>query len=246
MFGEWLREAASVTVLTGAGISTESGIPDFRGPQGVWTKDPKAAAMATLDVYVADPDVRRRAWRSRRDHPAWGARPNAGHAALVALERAGRLRAIVTQNIDGLHQKAGSDPALVIEVHGTMLDAECLGCGLRTPMPEVLERVAAGEDDPPCLECDGIQKSATISFGQALRPEVFGAAVRAARECDLFLAIGSSLGVQPAAGLCAEAVEHGARLVIINAQETPYDPVADAVIREPIGEVLPALVSETC
>jgi NAD-dependent deacetylase len=245
MIGEWLRDAGSVTVLTGAGISTESGIPDFRGPQGVWTRDPKAAAMSNLDVYVSDPDVRRRAWRSRRDHPAWGAKPNAGHAALVELERTGRLRAIVTQNIDGLHQKAGSDPDLVIEVHGTMLDAECLGCGLRTPMPEILDRVDQGEDDPPCVECGGIQKSATISFGQALRPEVFDAALRAARGCDLFLAVGSSLSVQPAAGLCTEAVDNGARLVVINAQETPYDRVADEVIRQPIGEVLPTLMSET-
>jgi NAD-dependent deacetylase len=245
MLDEWLREATAVTVLTGAGISTESGIPDFRGPQGVWTKDPEAAALATIDVYVADPDVRRRAWRSRRDHPAWRARPNAGHAALVTLERTGRLRAIVTQNIDGLHQKAGSAPELVIEVHGTMFDAECLTCGMRTPMPEVLARVDRGEDDPPCLACGGIQKSATISFGQALRPEVFEAAVRAARECDLLLVVGSSLSVQPAAGLCLEAVDHGARLVIVNAQETPYDGVADAVIREPIGEVLPALLSGT-
>ncbi len=245
MIGEWLRDAGAVTVLTGAGISTESGIPDFRGPQGVWTKDPQAAAMSTLDVYVSDPDVRRRTWRSRRDHPAWGAEPNPGHTALVDLERTGRLRAIVTQNIDGLHQKAGSDPDLVIEVHGTMLDAECLSCGLRTPMPEILERLDQGEDDPPCVECGGIQKSATISFGQALRPEVFDAALRAARGCDLFLAVGSSLGVQPAAGLCTEAIDHGARLVVINAQETPYDGVADAVIRQPIGEVLPTLVSET-
>ncbi|WP_329234365.1 Sir2 family NAD-dependent protein deacetylase [Actinoallomurus sp. NBC_01490] len=246
MIGEWLRNASAVTVLTGAGISTDSGIPDFRGPQGVWTKDPQAAAMSAIDVYVADPAVRRRAWRSRRDHPAWGAEPNAGHRALVDLERAGRLRAIVTQNIDGLHQKAGSDPDLVIEVHGTMLEAECLMCGRRTPMPEVLARIDQGEEDPPCPECGGIQKSATISFGQALKPEVFAAAERAARECDVFLAVGSSLGVQPAAGLCVEAVESGARLVIVNAQETPYDRLADAIVREPIGTVLPTLLSETC
>jgi NAD-dependent deacetylase len=246
MIGEWLREAAAVTVLTGAGISTESGIPDFRGPQGVWTKDPKAEAQSRIEVYLTDPEVRRHAWRSRRDHPAWGAEPNAGHAALVALERTGRLRAIITQNIDGLHQKAGSDAGLVIEVHGTMLDAECLTCGLRTPMPEVLARVDQGEDDPPCLACGGVQKSATISFGQNLDRAVFAAAVRAAHECDLFLAVGSSLGVQPVAGLCLEAVEHGARLVVINAQETPYDRVADAVVREPIGAVLPTLVSEAC
>jgi NAD-dependent deacetylase len=246
MIGEWLRQASAVTVLTGAGISTDSGIPDFRGPQGVWTKDPGAAAMSAIDVYLADPEVRRRTWRSRRDHPAWGAEPNAGHRALVALERAGRLRAIITQNIDGLHQKAGSDPDLVIEVHGTMLEAECLTCGRRTPMPEVLARLDLGEPDPPCLACGGVQKSATISFGQALRPEVFAAAERAARDCEVFLAVGSSLGVQPAAGLCAEAVEHGARLVIVNAQETPYDGLADAVVREPIGAVLPTLLSGAC
>jgi NAD-dependent deacetylase len=246
MIGEWLRDADAVTVLTGAGISTDSGIPDFRGPQGVWTKDPQAAAMSTIDVYVADPEVRRRAWRSRRDHPAWGAAPNAGHRALVDLEKSGRLRAIITQNIDGLHQKAGSDPGLVIEVHGTMLDAECLVCGLRTPMPEVLARVDSGEDDPPCEACGGIQKSATISFGQELRPEVFAAARRAARDCDVFLAVGSSLGVEPAAGLCRDAVDEGARLVIVNAQETPYDRLADAIVREPIGEVLPTLLSEAC
>lgn len=246
MIGEWLRKAGAVTVLTGAGISTESGIPDFRGPQGVWTKDPKAEAMATIDAYLSHPDVRRRTWRSRRDHPAWGAEPNAGHKALVDLEKAGKLRAIITQNIDGLHQRAGSDPGLVIEVHGTMLEAECLVCGRRTPMPEVLARLDEGEDDPSCRTCGGIQKSATISFGQALKRDVFAAAERAARDCDLFLAIGSSLGVQPAAGLCLEAAEKGARLVIINAQETPYDRLADAIVREPIGEVLPALVSEAC
>jgi NAD-dependent protein deacetylase/lipoamidase len=246
MIVEWLRNAAAVTVLTGAGISTESGIPDFRGPRGVWTKDPNAAAMATIDMYLSDPEVRRSTWRSRRDHAAWGAAPNAGHRALVELEKAGRLRAIITQNIDGLHQKAGSDPELVIEVHGTMLEAECLVCGRRTPMPEVLTRLDLGEDDPPCLTCGGIQKSATISFGQALRPEVFAAAERAARDCEMFIAVGSSLGVQPAAGLCLEAAENGARLVIINAQETPYDRLADAVVREPIGQVLPTLVSEAC
>lgn len=240
----WLPSVTAITVLTGAGISTDSGIPDFRGPQGVWTKDPAAAAMSNIDAYLADPEVRRRAWRSRRDHPAWGAEPNAGHAALVALERAGRLRALITQNIDGLHQAAGSGADLVIEIHGTMREAECLTCGLRTPMPEVLARVDAGEQDPPCPVCGGIQKSATISFGQALRQDVLDAAVRAARSCDLFLAVGTSLTVQPAAGLCLEAVRHGAKLVIINAQPTPYDGIADAVLRTPIGQALPKLVDE--
>jgi NAD-dependent deacetylase len=237
-----LGEVTSITVLTGAGISTDSGIPDFRGPQGVWTKDPAAAAMATIDTYVADPEVRRRAWRSRRDHPAWRAEPNIAHAVLVDLERAGLLRSIITQNVDGLHQRAGSSGEMVIEIHGTMRDAECLTCGLVTPMPEVLRRVDAGEADPPCLACGGIQKSATISFGQALRRDVLDAAILAARSCDLFIAAGTSLTVHPAAGLCLEATEHGALLVILNAQETPYDEIADAVLRGPVGETLPELV----
>ncbi|GAA2452767.1 NAD-dependent protein deacetylase [Actinomadura vinacea] len=238
----WLPDSGMITVLTGAGISTDSGIPDFRGPQGVWTKDPSAAAISTIDAYLADADVRRRAWRSRRDHPAWAAEPNAAHAALVELERAGRLRALITQNIDGLHQRAGSGAGAVIEIHGTMREAECLACGLRTPMPEVLARVDAGEEDPPCPECGGIQKSATISFGQALKEDVLDAAIRASRACGLFLAVGTSLTVQPAAGLCLEAVERGARLVIVNAEPTPYDELADAVLRRPIGETLPRLV----
>ncbi len=238
-----LRAAGRVTVLTGAGISTDSGIPDFRGPQGVWTKDPAAAALFTFQNYVADPEVRQRAWRTRSDSPAWRAEPNAGHRALVELQRAGKLRALVTQNIDGLHQMAGSDPDLVIEIHGTMRWAICLSCDLRTPMPDVLARVAAGESDPPCLRCGGIQKSATISFGQSLDPDVLDAAVRAARDCELFLTVGTSLQVYPAAGLCDYAMGVGAQLVVINAESTPYDPVADAVLREPIGAVLPRLVA---
>ena len=130
--------------LTGAGISTDSGIPDFRGPNGIWTKDPEAAKLVTLDAYLGEPEVRRRAWRSRRDHPAWSAEPNKAHHALVDLERAGRLHAIVTQNIDGLHQRAGSDPERVIEIHGTIHAVECLTCGDRTTMGEALDRVAAG------------------------------------------------------------------------------------------------------
>jgi NAD-dependent deacetylase len=242
MLPNWLSAARSVTVLTGAGISTDSGIPDFRGPQGVWTKDPNAAAMFTIDNYVADPEVRRRAWRNRRDHAAWTAEPNAGHAALVELERAGRLRSIVTQNIDGLHQKAGSDPGRVIEIHGTLWQAICLSCGNRTTMEETLARVDAGEQDPPCGLCGGILKSATISFGQALDPDVLRAAVRAAQDCDLLLAVGTSLTVHPAAGLVDLARAAGARFVVINGQPTPYDPVADAVIREPISLSLPVLV----
>lgn len=239
----WLRDAGLVTVLTGAGISTDSGIPDFRGPQGVWTRDPSAQALSTLDAYLADPEVRRRAWQSRLTHPVWRARPSAGHRALAEFERTGRLRALVTQNIDGLHQAAGSSPDRVIEIHGTVHWVKCLSCDLRTPMPEVLRRVEAGDPDPACLRCGGIQKSATISFGEALEPDVLAAAAAASGDCDLFLAIGTSLSVYPAAGLCDYALNRGARLVIMNAEPTPYDGAADAVIREPIGTALPRLVA---
>lgn len=238
----WLRAAVRVTVLTGAGISTDSGIPDYRGPNGVWTKNPGAERTATLQDYVADPDVRRRSWQTRRDSPIWHAEPNAGHRALVDLEKTGKLVAVVTQNIDGLHQRAGSTE--VIEVHGTVHWAECLSCNVRTPMADQLIRVEAGEPDPACEQCGGILKSATISFGQRLDNDVLDAAARAAATCDVFLAVGSSLSVRPAAGLCDVAVESGARLVVINAEPTPYDGLADGVLREPIGEILPTLVKE--
>jgi NAD-dependent deacetylase len=237
-----MADASRIAVLTGAGISTESGIPDFRGPQGLWTKDPAAQAMFTIDNYLADRSVRVRAWRNRREHPAWTARPNDGHRALVELENQGRLAAIVTQNIDGLHQTAGSSPELVHEIHGTIWEAVCLTCARRVPMADVLARVDAGEDDPPCEACDGIQKSATISFGQALDRDVLDSSLHAARACDLFLAVGSSLQVQPAASLCGVAVQAGRPLVVVNAEPTPYDDLARAVIREPIGQVLPVLV----
>jgi NAD-dependent deacetylase len=241
---ELVGDASSITVLTGAGISTDSGIPDFRGPNGVWTKNPAAERMSSYQDYVADPEVRRRAWQARRTHAAWTAEPNDGHRALVDLERAGRLRALVTQNIDGLHQRAGSSPEKVIEVHGTMWWVQCLSCEVRTPMAETLARVDAGEEDPGCLLCGGILKSATISFGQRLDNDVLDAAAIAAHECDLFLAIGSSLTVRPASGLCDVAVDAGAPLVVINAEPTPYDDLASVVLRGPIGEILPALTRD--
>lgn len=231
----------SVTVLTGAGISTESGIPDFRGPNGVWTRDPAAQQMFTLQNYVADPELRRRSWQNRRAHAAWTAEPNAGHIALADLERAGRLRALITQNIDGLHQRAGSQT--VIELHGTLYGVECLGCGDRTEMSEALARVDAGAQDPPCLRCGGILKSATISFGQSLDTAVLRRAQEAALDCAEFFAIGTSLTVQPAAGLARLAARNGARLVIVNAEPTPYDDLAELVVREPIGQVLPGLLA---
>ena len=238
----WLTAARRICVLTGAGISTDSGIPDFRGPQGVWTRDPEAEKLSTLQYYVADPEIRRRAWQARLAHP-WHARPNAAHAALVDLERQGRLLALVTQNIDGLHQAAGSSPELVVEIHGTALEVACLSCGDRTTMRSALERVEGGEPDPACLRCGGILKSATISFGQELDERVVAAVTAAAEACDVFLAAGTSLRVWPAAGLTEIAAGRGARVVIVNAEPTPYDDVADLVVREPIGSALPRLLA---
>jgi NAD-dependent deacetylase len=238
----WVVEAKRVVVLTGAGISTESGIPDFRGPQGVWTKDPEAEKLSDIRYYVADPEIRRKSWRARLGHPAWTARPNAGHAAIVALERRGKLHALITQNIDGLHQTAGNSAERVIEVHGTVHAVVCLSCGWKGPMLETLERVRRGESDPPCVRCGGILKSDTISFGQALIPEVIDRAMDAATESDLFISVGTSLQVFPIAGTLPAAKRAGARVVIVNAQPTPYDGIADGVLRGAIGETLPRIL----
>jgi NAD-dependent deacetylase len=238
---EWVDCSTRIVVLTGAGISTESGIPDFRGPQGVWTKDPKAEKLSNIHYYMSDPEVRKLSWKSRLEHPAWQAKPNAGHRALGELERRGKLHALVTQNIDGLHQQAGNSPEKVIEVHGTMLEAMCMNCDWRGPMQPVLDRVRTGEEDPPCKDCGGILKSATISFGQALVPEVIDQAMRAAADTELLLTIGTSLQVYPVAGMVPIAKNADARIVIINAESTPLDNMADAVVPQSIGEVLPRL-----
>ncbi|HEX3645611.1 MAG TPA: Sir2 family NAD-dependent protein deacetylase [Vicinamibacterales bacterium] len=238
---DWVDGSTGIVALTGAGISTESGIPDFRGPQGVWTKNPKAERLSSLEHYMADPEVRRQAWQSRLDHPAWHAAPNAGHRALVELERRGTLLAVITQNIDGLHQLAGHAPDKVIEVHGTMREVKCMECGWRGPMRLALDRVRAGEADPPCASCGGILKSATISFGQSLEPAVIERAMQAAAAADLLLAIGTSLQVYPVAGAVPVAKSAGARVVIVNAEPTPFDHIADAILREPIGGILPSL-----
>ncbi|HEX2040152.1 MAG TPA: Sir2 family NAD-dependent protein deacetylase [Acidimicrobiales bacterium] len=238
----WIDAAQAVTVLTGARISTDSGIPDFRGPQGVWTKDPAAEKASTLHHYLGDPEVRKQAWRNRLASPAWQAEPNAGHRALVELERRGKLHTLVTQNIDELHQRAGSDPARVVEIHGTMRQVVCWDCGERAPMERALERVRNGEEDPHCRSCGGILKSATISFGQQLVPEDLARAERAALERDLLLAVGSSLTVYPAAGMVPIAKQAGALVVVVNAEPTPFDDIADAVLRGSISELLPAIV----
>ena len=238
----WVRGAQRVVVLTGAGISTDSGIPDFRGPQGLWTRNPMAEKLSNIHYYLADPEVRKASWKARMDHTAWSAKPNAGHLALAALEKRGKLHALITQNIDELHQQAGNSPDRVIEVHGTMRKVVCMSCGMTAPMQDALQRVRAGEEDPPCRDCGGILKSATVSFGQALVPEVIDRALRVAEEADLFFAIGSTLQVYPVAGAVPAARQAGARVVIVNAEPTQFDDMAHAVFREPIGQILPALL----
>ena len=240
----WARGITSLAVLTGAGISTDSGIPDFRGPSGIWTKNPAAEKLSTYQAYMADSELRRRSWQNRLAHPAWAAEPNPAHLALARLARSAIDTQVITQNIDGLHQRAGTPPGRVIELHGTMSGVVCTSCGDRTAMTDALARVRAGEDDPPCARCGGILKSATIMFGEALEPGVFERAVAAAAGCDLMLAIGSTLIVEPAASLCAIAADAGAALVIINRDPTPYDTVAAAVIRDPIGTAVPRLADQ--
>lgn len=240
---ELLRDARRVVALTGAGISTASGIPDFRGPQGRWTKDPDAERISTLSWYLGDEGVRRRAWRARAESPQWTARPNPGHLALVDLERAGRLAGIVTQNTDGLHLLAGSSPGLVHEVHGSARRWRCEDCGAQGPMAEMVERVVAGDTDPRCPTCGGITRATVILFEEMLDADVLQASVDVAGTCDLMLAIGTTLTVHPVAGLAPYAVGHGAKLVIVNDQETPYDDFAVSVLRDPIAEVLPRLVA---
>jgi len=240
----WIDTAKRVVVLTGAGISTDSGIPDFRGPQGVWTKNPAAEKMSDIHHYVSDREVRKAAWQARLHSPAWYAKPNAGHRALVDLERRGKLHALITQNIDGLHQQAGNSAEKVIEVHGTLHNVVCLDCGWKGPMQETLERVRSGEEDPPCRRCHGMLKSDTISFGQQLVPEVIQRALAAAQETDFLLSVGTSLQVYPVASAVPYAKSARARVVIMNAQPTPFDAIADAVFSGSISDVLPQLCAE--
>jgi len=240
---QWIDAAQRIVVLTGAGISTESGIPDFRGPDGVWTKNPEAEKQATIQNFMGDREVRQRSWQHRLAPNNWRAEPNAGHAALVELERRGKLHTLVTQNVDGLHQKAGTSDDLVVEIHGTMQRYICMRCEETGPIERVLERVRAGDLDPACRDCGGILKTATISFGQSLVARDLERAFAAAGACDLMLAVGSTLSVYPVAGIVPEAHQNGARIVILNAQATEMDAIADACLRGQIGDVLPQLVA---
>lgn len=234
----------SVVVMTGAGVSTGSGIPDFRGPNGVWTKDPSAERLFDYATYLDEPDVREEVWRRRAAHPAWDAKPGVAHTALADLFHAGHIETIITQNIDGLHQAAGVPKDNVIEVHGTLHEVECVSCKQRTPMPDVLERVHSGEADPRCVVCGGIQKSATISFGQSLDPGVMQNAHIAAVNADLFVVCGSSLVVHPVALLPRTAMNAGAKLVIVNQGETPYDSMATLLSDDDVGTVLDAVTQK--
>ncbi|GID97397.1 NAD-dependent deacetylase [Amorphoplanes digitatis] len=230
-----------MAVLTGAGISTDSGIPDYRGPAGVWTRDPGLVKAFTYQSFMADPAVRAAFWDTYLDSPAWSARPNPAHRALAGLEHSGVAVRVLTQNVDGLHQGAGSSARKVLELHGSMHEVVCTGCGRRTPSGPTMARVRAGDRDPRCADCAAILKLAVVLFGEHLDPAVTGLAGRIAANAQLMLAVGSSLGVEPVASLCAVAVNAGNRLVIVNRDPTPYDDLAAEVIREPIGVALPRI-----
>lgn len=232
-----------VAILSGAGISTDSGIPDYRGPNGLWRRDPEAEKLVTYEYYMGDPEIRRRSWRMRHGNQALGAEPNAAHRAVAELERSGVPVRVITQNVDGLHQLAGMPARKVLELHGTAREFLCTQCHARGPMEDALARLDAGEDDPRCRECGGILKSATVMFGERLDPMVLGEAAAVTKACQVFIAVGTSLQVQPAAGLAGVAADHGARLIVVNAEPTPYDDQADEVIREPIGTALPRLLA---
>lgn len=238
-----VADATRLSVLTGAGISTDSGIADFRGPKGVWTTNPGAEKLSTLEHYLESAETRRRAWQARLSSPVWEARPNAGHDALVALERAGRLHTLVTQNIDGLHVEAGHDPALVVEVHGNARRVRCWDCAAEAPMDSALARVRAGEDDPACRDCGGILKSTTVLFGESLPDGAMERAVEAAVEADLLLAVGTMLSVYPVASMVHVAERAGTPVVVVNGQPTELDHLADVVLLGSISEVLPPLLA---
>ena len=235
-----IAQAKRIVGFTGAGISTESGIPDFRSPNGVWANN----RMIEYQDFISSPTDRIEAWRQKV--VAWpemrNAQPNAGHGAFVELERRGQLLAMITQNIDGLHQRAGHNPAKVIELHGTMAEAVCLSCANRIPMDEAIARIEAGDLAPECEECGGLLKPATISFGQAMPLYEMQRAAEACYACEVFIAVGSSLAVHPAASFPALAQQNGAKLIIINRTPTPLDDRADLVVNEEIGKALPRLV----
>ncbi|MEM7217604.1 MAG: Sir2 family NAD-dependent protein deacetylase [Pseudomonadota bacterium] len=232
-----LDDAQRLVVFTGAGISTESGIPDFRSPgTGLWTK----IKPIMFDDFVASESVRQESWARRfdGDRKMESARPNKGHEAVFELVRRGTCGHVITQNVDNLHQDSGIDPATIIELHGNATYASCLSCGARYEMADLEAQYRSGGRVEPCAACGGIVKSATISFGQAMPEAEMRRAQAATEACDLFMVIGSSLSVYPAAGFPELAKRLGAGLVILNRDETPLDPIADLVVHEEIGQAL--------
>lgn len=238
-----IDQASKITVLTGAGISTDSGIPDFRGPNGIWTKNPEAEKASNIHYYMEDPEIRKRNWALRSSGELWpNVVPNEGHSALVHLEKRGLLQMLVTQNVDGLHQMAGNDPKRVVEIHGTVKEAMCLECDWRDDIEVVLQRVREGDVDPHC-SCGGLLKSATVSFGQNLFPGDIDRMVDASLSCDLLLAVGTSLQVFPVAEMLPTAVNNGAKALIVNGESTVMDQLAEIVVKGEISKVLPEIVS---
>ncbi len=236
-----LRGIRNLVVLSGAGVSTDSGIQDFRGPSGAWTLNPGAQKKATYRAFLDDPALRESYWQSRRDHPVWQAEPNAAHHAVARLTGSPLVdTTVVTQNTDGLHQRAGTPADRVVELHGTMHEMLCVECGHRSPTASVLDLPGV----PDCVRCGGIQKTASTMFGQTMAPAVFARAERAVLSCDLVLAVGTTLTVEPAGSLAASAVRAGATLVIVNWDPTPYDGIATGIIRDPLGEALPRIAVE--
>ena len=238
---ELILGAKKVVVFTGAGMSTESGIPDFRSPGGIWSKyNPDDF---TYQKFLKDPEVRKRSWQMFGMFRMLDlVQPNPAHYAVAYLDNMSKLDCVITQNVDGLHQKAGVPEEKVIELHGTIKFAKCLGCGKRYPIEEVAKKLEEGMEEPVCDDCGGILKSATISFGEAMPVKETAEAERRSRECDLMLVLGSSLVVYPAAYMPIYAMESGAKLVIINVGSTSMDQYADVHINEKVGEVLPKIV----
>lgn len=228
--------------LTGAGISTAAGIPDFRGPQGVWTRDPEAERTSTLSWYLGDEGVRRKAWQMRAQASVWEKEPTHAHRAIAGFAEHIDVGAVITQNVDGLHQAAGSDPASVLEVHGSGRSWRCEGCAATGPMGEAVARVHAGEPDPRCAGCGGILRATTILFEEALDSTVIDDAHNAATRCDVMIAVGTGLGVYPVAGLFPLAARHGARTIIVNAEATPFDSMADEIVGGDLQEALPVVL----
>jgi len=237
---ELMQHARGITTLTGAGVSTESGVPDFRSPGSPWLEQPPVS----YKEFISSAEARRKYWQTRRalSGNVTGAKPNAAHHALAALERSGKLHGLITQNFDGLHHDAGNSPERIVELHGTSRQAACTLCGTRSSIQELQRRVDTGEADPTCALCGGFLKAATILFGQRVPEQVLTRAREMAIACDLFLVVGSSLKVTPAASLPRLAVAHDIPLIIINLQATPLDDYADVVIHDYAGAVLPALV----